>query len=141
MLNEQQAAIVSFTPAALDKLAEVMTEQDATDSYLRISAAPTPQGGVEYAFGLEDEPADDDTSLEDGAVKALGRRTEHPVDRWFKHRLRGRLPAFRLRDIEPQLRWRLRMWRRRMWLRRITYKVEPKNIAAAVETTTFPPLQ
>ncbi len=71
MLNEQQAAIVSFTPAALDKLAEVMTEQDATDSYLRISAAPTPQGGVEYAFGLEDEPADDDTSLEDGAVKAL----------------------------------------------------------------------
>lgn len=71
MLNEQQAAIVSFTPAALDKLAEVMAEQDATDSYLRISAAATPQGGVEYAFGLENEPSDDDTSLEDGQVKAL----------------------------------------------------------------------
>ena len=41
MLNEQEAAIVSFTPAALDKLVEVMAEQDATDSYLRISACGT----------------------------------------------------------------------------------------------------
>ena len=71
MTNQPDTAIVSFTPAALEKLAEVMAEQDATDSYLRISASPTPQGGVEYAFGLEDEPAVDDMSLEEGAVKAL----------------------------------------------------------------------
>ncbi len=75
MINEQSAAqgtaILSFTPAALDKLVEVMAEQDASDSYLRISASATPQGGVEYAFGLEDEVGDDDTSIEDGTVKAL----------------------------------------------------------------------
>ena len=75
MVNEQSAAqgtaILSFTPAALDKLVEVMAEQDASDSYLRISASATPQGGVEYAFGLEDEVGDDDTSIEDGTVKAL----------------------------------------------------------------------
>ncbi|MYA59706.1 MAG: iron-sulfur cluster assembly accessory protein [Chloroflexi bacterium] len=71
MTKEQEIAIVSFTPAALEKLVEVMAEQDATDAYLRISASATPQGGVEYAFGLEDEPAEDDTSLSDGSVKAL----------------------------------------------------------------------
>ena len=75
MINEQSAAqgtaILSFTPAALDKLVEVMAEQDASDSYLRISASATPQGGVEYAFGLEDEVGDNDTSIEDGTVKAL----------------------------------------------------------------------
>ncbi|MCY4475293.1 MAG: iron-sulfur cluster assembly accessory protein [Chloroflexi bacterium] len=75
MINEQSAAqsaaILSFTPAALDKLVEVMAEQDASDSYLRISASATPQGGVEYAFGLEDEVGDDDTSIEGGSVKAL----------------------------------------------------------------------
>lgn len=71
MTIEPQTAIVSFTPAALEKLSEVMSEQDATDSFLRISASSTPQGGVEYAFGLEDEPGIDDTSLEDGTVKAL----------------------------------------------------------------------
>ncbi len=75
MINEQSAAqsaaILSFTPAALDKLVEVMAEQDASESYLRISASATPQGGVEYAFGLEDEVGDDDTSIEGGSVKAL----------------------------------------------------------------------
>ncbi len=71
MTNEQSTAIVSFTPAALDKLAEVMAEQDASESYLRISASATPQGGVEYAFGLEDEATEDDTSVEEGLVKAL----------------------------------------------------------------------
>ena len=71
MTSEQHTAIVSFTPAALEKLVEVMSEQDASDSFLRISASATPGGGVDYAFGLEDEPRGDDTSLEDGQVKAL----------------------------------------------------------------------
>ena len=37
MTREQELAIVSFTPAAMEKLVEVMAEQDASDAYLRIS--------------------------------------------------------------------------------------------------------
>ncbi len=70
-MTENGNGIVSFTPAALDKLAEVLEEQDASASYLRISAVATPQGGVEYAFGLEDEPTEEDHSVEEGSVKAL----------------------------------------------------------------------
>ncbi len=71
MTDEQNGAIVSFTPAAMEKLVEVMQDQNASDSYLRISASATAQGGVEYAFGLEDGPNYNDTSMEDGSIKTL----------------------------------------------------------------------
>lgn len=71
MINEETVAVVSFTTAAQSKLAEVLAEQDASESYLRIAAAMTPAGGIEYQFGIEDEPSDADTAWEDGAVKAL----------------------------------------------------------------------
>lgn len=63
--------IVSFTDAALEKLEEVLSEQDAKDAYLRISASSNDNGGVQYGFSLEVEPADGDTSIEVGAVKAI----------------------------------------------------------------------
>ncbi len=71
MTIENDTAIVSFTDAALEKLGEVMKEQDAADKYLRIAAVPTPEGGVGYEFGLEDEPDDMDQSVVHGAIKAL----------------------------------------------------------------------
>ena len=64
-------AVVAFTEAATNKLREVLKEQDAESSYLRIAVNATPAGGVEYVFGLEDEPGDKDQVVESGAIKAL----------------------------------------------------------------------
>ena len=69
--NQTEIAIVSFTQAAVDKLGEVLEEQDAKESYLRISASTDQHGGVQYGFGLEDEAGSDDISIVDGSVKAL----------------------------------------------------------------------
>ena len=69
--NETETAIVSFTPAAIEKLGEVLTEQEAEGSYLRISASTGEHGGVQYGFALEDGPAGDDRSIEEGPIKAL----------------------------------------------------------------------
>lgn len=69
--NPTDTAIVSFTPAAIDKLGEVLTEQDAQESYLRISATTGEHGGVQYGFALENDANDDDISIVDGPVKAL----------------------------------------------------------------------
>lgn len=71
MTTENDTAILSFTPVALGKLAEVMQEQEATDSYLRIAATANQQGGVDYSFGLEEEPSENDHSVQDGDVKTL----------------------------------------------------------------------
>ena len=71
MTTENDTAILSFTSVALSKLAEVMQEQEATDSYLRIAASATQEGGVEYSFGLEEEPGEGDHSVQEGDVKTL----------------------------------------------------------------------
>ena len=63
--------VVDFTDAATSKLLEVLKEQDALASYLRIAVSSTPQGGVEYVFGLEESPDDTDQVIETGGVKAL----------------------------------------------------------------------
>lgn len=70
-VDPTDTAIVSFTPAAIDKLGEVLTEQDAKDSYLRISATASEHGGVQYGFALEEGANDDDVSIVEGPVKAL----------------------------------------------------------------------
>jgi len=62
--------VIEFTEAATTKLLEVLKEQDAEGQYLRIAVATADQGGVEYVFGLEEEPSESDTIVE-GVVKAL----------------------------------------------------------------------
>ena len=69
--DQTDTAILSFTQGAIDKLGEVLVEQEAQDSYLRVSASTGAHGGVEYGFSLETEPGEDDTSVVDGPVKAL----------------------------------------------------------------------
>lgn len=69
VIEDQQ--IVAFTEAAATKLTEVLKEQDAAESYLRIAATQSPSGGVEYVFGLEDEAGEDDRTVESGGVRAL----------------------------------------------------------------------
>ncbi len=71
MIENNDGVLLSFTPAAEQKLVEVMAEQDASDSYLRIAAMTTANGGVDYEFGLETEPGEADVSLSDGQIKAL----------------------------------------------------------------------
>ncbi len=66
--NEQ---IVEFTEAATAKLSQVLKEQDAEDSYLRIAVTQNPSGGIEYVFGLEQEPDKDDRVVPAGTVRAL----------------------------------------------------------------------
>ena len=70
MVIENQQ-IVAFTDAASTKLTEVLKEQDAEGSYLRIAATQNPSGGVEYVFGLEEEPGEEDLTIEAGGVRAL----------------------------------------------------------------------
>ena len=62
--------VVEFTDAATSKLLEVLKEQDAEGQYLRIAVATADHGGVEYIFGLEETPSENDTVVE-GIVKAV----------------------------------------------------------------------
>ncbi len=52
------------------KLLDVLKEQDAEGQYLRIAVTTADHGGIEYVFGLEETPAENDTIIE-GTVKAL----------------------------------------------------------------------
>jgi iron-sulfur cluster assembly protein len=61
---------LGFTEAAVIKLDEVLKEQDALEQYLRISVSQNEQGGVDYVFGLEESPHEDDVVVE-GNVKAV----------------------------------------------------------------------
>jgi iron-sulfur cluster assembly protein len=70
MVTEKKPAL-EFTDAATSKLLEVLKEQDALSSYLRIAVSSTPQGGIEYVFGLEETPADTDQVIEVGTLKAV----------------------------------------------------------------------
>jgi iron-sulfur cluster assembly protein len=62
--------VLEFTDAATNKLLEVLKEQDAEGQYLRIAVATDEHGGVEYVFGLEETPPENDTIVE-GVVNAL----------------------------------------------------------------------
>lgn len=64
------ATVIEFTETATNKLLEVLKEQDAEGQYLRIAVATGDHGGIEYVFGLEEEPNESDTVVE-GVVKAL----------------------------------------------------------------------
>jgi iron-sulfur cluster assembly protein len=68
MVTENVA--LGFTEAAVVKLNEVLEEQDALEQYLRISVSQNEQGGVEYVFGLEESPHENDIVVE-GNVKAI----------------------------------------------------------------------
>lgn len=70
MVAEKQPA-VAFTEAATTKLHEVLKEQDALASYLRIAINTTPRGGIEYVFGLEEKPGDTDHVVESGWLKTV----------------------------------------------------------------------
>ena len=63
---------LGFTDAAVIKLKEVLAEQEppATEQYLRVAVTETQDGGVDYVFGLETSPSDNDIVIE-GEIKSL----------------------------------------------------------------------
>ena len=73
MVAEQNSVqtVIEFTDAATSKLVEVLKEQEAVDSYLRIAVTQNPNGGIEYVFGLEEEAGESDAVIESGDIKAL----------------------------------------------------------------------
>ena len=54
-MSEEGAGMVEFSEVAQTKVKEFMKEQDAEDSYLRITVTERPEGGAFYEFGLESE--------------------------------------------------------------------------------------
>ncbi len=78
MVVEKKQAVI-FTDAATAKLHEVLKEQDALESYLRIAISTTPRGGVEYVFGLEEKPADGDEVIQSGWLKAVVDQDSMPL--------------------------------------------------------------
>tara|TARA_Y100000590_G_C15653458_1_gene989698 strand:- start:1146 stop:1577 length:432 start_codon:yes stop_codon:yes gene_type:complete len=61
---------LGFTDAAVIKLKEVLTEQEAVDQYLRVAVNETENGGVDYVFGLEKSPNKKDIVV-DSEIKVL----------------------------------------------------------------------
>ena len=66
-----ETTLIEFTDAATSKLIEVLKEQEAEGSFLRIAATQNSDGGVEYEFGLEEEAGEGDSVIETGQIKAL----------------------------------------------------------------------
>ena len=63
--------MLEVTSPALVKIKEILKEQDQEESGLRVIAAPTEQGGVQYMMTMEKDSQDDDTVLEMEGVKFL----------------------------------------------------------------------
>ena len=63
--------MLEVTSPALEKLKEVMEEQGETESSLRVIAAPTEHGGIQYMMTLENESQSEDTILQLEGVKFL----------------------------------------------------------------------
>jgi iron-sulfur cluster assembly accessory protein len=80
--------LVTFTPLAKQKLGEVLEEEKATDSYLKIEVYQGQgcacSGGFRYALSLEKSPADGDVLEEVGGLKVLAARADAEMLRGSK---------------------------------------------------------
>jgi iron-sulfur cluster assembly accessory protein len=67
--------LVTFTPLARQKLGEVLEEEKAMESYLKIEvyqgAGCACSGGYRYALSLEKSPGDSDVVEEVGGLKVM----------------------------------------------------------------------
>jgi iron-sulfur cluster assembly protein len=62
--------LIEVTNDAAEKLNEILIEEKATDSALRVVVVPSGQG-VQYMLTLEDEPTEDDVITETGGLRLL----------------------------------------------------------------------
>ena len=72
--------LVMFTPLARQKLGEVLEEEKATDSYLKIEVYAGQgcacSGGFRYALSLEKAPGNGDVVEEVGGLKVMASRAD-----------------------------------------------------------------
>ncbi len=80
--------LVNMTPVAATKLNEVLKQEDATESYLRIevyeSGGCACSGGYKYALSLEKEPREGDVVEEIGGLKVLADKNDADLIRGSK---------------------------------------------------------
>jgi iron-sulfur cluster assembly protein len=91
MLEEQMqelVPIVQFTPIAKEKLMEVLKQENALSSYLRIdvfaSGGCACSGGYRYGMGLEDKVRPGDVVEEIESIKVVTDKTNAEVLRGSK---------------------------------------------------------
>ncbi len=80
--------MVMFTPLARQKIDEVLEEEKAKDSYLKIEVYQgggcACSGGYRYALSLEKTPTDADVVEEVGGLKVMAGRAEAEILRGSK---------------------------------------------------------
>ena len=86
-MQELQPLVV-FTPLARQKLGEVLEEEKATDSYLKIEVYQgggcACSGGFRYALSLEKSPGTTDVVEEVGGLKVLAAKADAELLRGSK---------------------------------------------------------
>jgi iron-sulfur cluster assembly protein len=80
--------LVTFTPLARQKLGEVLEEEKATDSYLKIEVYQGQgcacSGGYRYALSLEKSPSNSDVVEEVGGLKVMAAEADAEMLRGSK---------------------------------------------------------
>lgn len=80
--------LVMFTPLARQKIGEVLEEEKATDSFLKIEVYQgggcACSGGLRYALSLEKSPGDADVVEEVGGLKVMAAKADAEMLRGSK---------------------------------------------------------
>ena len=63
--------IIEVTPAAAEKLGDIIEEQGEVGSLLRVMVQPGEHGGLDYMLGLEKAANDDDFVIDTDTVQVL----------------------------------------------------------------------
>ena len=86
-MQELQPLVV-FTPLAREKIGEVLEEERATDSYLKIEVYQgggcACSGGYRYALSLEKSPSEADVVEEIGGLRIMAARADAEMLRGSK---------------------------------------------------------
>ena len=68
---EVETPILSVTPAALDKIRELLTSRNLTDHALRVFVAPGGCSGLQYGMTIDEAADEGDEILETDGVRVL----------------------------------------------------------------------
>lgn len=64
-------ALITFTPAAVERVQSIIKEEGSSDLRLRVFVQGGGCSGFQYGFSLEDHPEEDDFELDAGGVQVL----------------------------------------------------------------------
>ncbi len=63
--------MINVTPLAAEKLKQILVDEEAEGSSLRVILMPGANGGAQYMLALENDPKGDDTLYETGGVSIV----------------------------------------------------------------------